>query len=333
MMTKCVQALALVFLLVGCQSTNDPSTQDQGPAEAGPLVIEDVVTLANGKVQLGVSPALGRVVWFSLAGQDNLIWMSDSSAYDDPVMRPEGEPYYNLGGDKLWATNQMLWPDATGNSPWPPDGVFDGGAWSVLEQSEHSLTIQSEPSPMFGAVALRTFVVLPDEASVQITNALHRFEPNPIPLTLWSVTQVRPPLRALLDIAAERPGLGGAYMVLTDESSAKVDGHVEMLNDEAALVWEQAGEPHAKLGAYGRWVAAVYDDVVFHQRVAFDLHGAYPDRSSVQLYRAGEYTELETLSPLVQLAPGQELTNTVVWTLYPVPEASADAFLLERDTD
>ena len=172
--------LALVLtaaaILQGCSSSK-PVAAESAPKPV--LTFEDQITLDNGEVRLGVSPSIGRVVEFGFSDGPNLIWINTEAVYDDPVagVAVTDQQYYNLGGDKLWPTAQPLWKLATGNNNWPPDGVIDGGPWSVRRQSENSVTIESAPSPHYGIVVLRTFTLVPDKPRVVIQNLIHRIEP------------------------------------------------------------------------------------------------------------------------------------------------------------
>ncbi len=324
-----VLGFAVVGLLWGCQSAAPVAESPTTKAPSAQIVFDDAVEITNGIVRLAVSPAAGRVVSFGYAGGENLLWINQDSIYDPPTV---ADAYYNIGGDKLWVAPQPLWKNAFGHDTWPPDGVLDGQAWTLVEQAADSLTIQSPESADYGVVVRRTFELPPKKSQAVITNAILRLRANPHPLQIWTVTQINEPLAAVLDVAADAPEMPTAFIKMTDETPAKVEGYVQTLGEGGAIEWTQQGNAHAKLGSLGRWVAGVYDGMIFRQSTDFDPNGAYPEASSVQVYRAGDYTELELLSPLIQLAPGETLTNTVTWALVEMnKEFDANAFLLAAD--
>ncbi|MEO1237368.1 MAG: DUF4380 domain-containing protein [Planctomycetota bacterium] len=307
-------------ILPACRSATPAPTAE--PAE--PIAFPDTVTIDNGLVRLGVSPAVGRVVDFGPSGGEDLIWTADVDLYDNPILGQDGQRYFNLGGDKLWIAPQPLWRNATGNDNWPPDGVIDGSPWTLLDHDpdQHTLSIQSPVSPHYGVVVRRDFQLTPGRAEAVVTNTVRRVEANPHPVQVWSVTQIVPPDVAVLDAAADRPAVIDPWFLMSNDP-AKTDGLVDPLGDADnpdASAWRQTGDAFAKIGSLGRWAAAVYDapdggGLVFRQSTAYDPQGAYPEASSVQVYRASDYIELELLSPLVQLTEGEELTNTVTWQL------------------
>lgn len=328
-----LKSLALMVMaaavLVGCQSAPPAAPVATPAVPAAQIVFEDAVEINNGVVRLAVAPSVGRAVAFGYLGQENLLWISTDDIYDTPA---GPETYYNIGGDKLWVAPQPLWKSAFGHDNWPPEGVIDGGAWTLVERETDSITIQSPESPHYGVVVRRTFHLPPSKSQAVITNQILRIKANPHPVQIWTVTQIKEPDAVVLDVAKDGPVMPDVFIKMTDETPAKVEGYVQTIGDGDAVEWTLQGNAHAKLGSLGRWVAGVYDGVIFRQSTSFDANAAYPEASSIQVYRAGDYTELELLSPLIQLAPGESLSNTVTWALVELSkEFDANSFLLASD--
>ena len=308
--------LLAVSSLAVCRS----AAEDLHPAPGEPLAVEDQITLDNGRLRVGVSAELGRVVDLGLSGGRNLLWMNGQAAGGEATQGDETrrKHYVNWGGDKIWPTPQIMWERATGNALWPPDGVLDGGAWSVTRHSDRSLTMESQQSPHYGIIIKRQVDLDTTEARVLITNTIRRVSRNPFPVHIWSVTQVLPPRLVLLNIEPQRPMQQPLVQMLSKNTSERLKDHLDINPQRDVVTW-RIGPDHAlKIGTFGNWIAAVYDEVVFLQSSQLDPDGAYPDLSSMQCYLGEGYVELETLSPLVQLAEGEETTNRVEWRLVPV---------------
>ena len=293
-------------------------------ADGTELTFPDAVTIANGDVRLAFSPGAGRVVDFGRAGGPNLLWVAgpDPSPVEGADRLSPGEPraYYNLGGDKAWMTVQSLWERAFGKQGWPPDGVVDGRAWTVVERGDRRLVCESAESPHLGVVVRRTFALDDAGPVVRITNDLRRVRANVFPLTVWTVTQVRHPEFVLLG-TADAPPAAWADDPKSPPDTTPVDG---------ALLWtvpaDRAGLAQ-KTATTGGWVAGSFgDDLggdVFLQSTAVDPDGSYPDGTNAQSFLFSDYVELELLSPSSHPKPGESLKNRVTWRLIPREGRSA----------
>lgn len=272
------------------------------------------VTLANDNLYLTVIPEIGRITAFGRTGQPSLIWLDDSQA---PAQAQRDGNWVNWGGDKVWPAPQTVWKWAFGGE-WPPDGVIDGQAWTLLDQAPDHLTLESRVNPQLHVQVRRRIQLMPDR--VEIQNTLTQLRPSPYPVCIWSVTQVRLPRFALLDCDPASP-LPEPYLPLMNRR--QFDHHwVSPL--DSAIQYQGPDDKGTKIGTLGRWVAAVYDQLIFLQSTDFHPAAMYTDGSSLQVYQSPDYMELETLSPNQHLKPGQTITNTVTWRLLDRPPGSPE---------
>lgn len=299
--------VVVITLIITVLQVGAAPGQDTRPAEQK-ITFDDAIRLENDHVRVDVAPSVGRIVWFSRPGGDNLIWINDETAVADS----DGQ-YIAYGGDKVWPAVQSMWERATGNKNWPPEGVIDGKPWTLIEASNHHCIIESEVSPAYGVKVRRTIIIDPDAPIVNIANAMTRAQPSIYPVHIWSVTQIIPPDYAMLDIAEKRVQKDPA-VVLFDPEDTYGDG-VTTLPGQTAVAWHDRHEGGNKIGTLGEWVAGVYEDQIFLQKTYHHAPGAYPDGSSAQLWVQDGYTELELLSDQVHLQPGESLKNVVEWRL------------------
>jgi hypothetical protein len=74
-----------------------------------------------------------------------------------------------------------------------------------------------------------------------------------------------------------------------------------------------------KIGALCKqgWAAYRRADQLYVKRFAYEADARYPDYGcNVETYTNADYVELESLSPLSQLAPGATATHTERWQLF-----------------
>jgi hypothetical protein len=293
-----------------------PATQPAtAPAVDTRLVFDDAIALTNPLIRLEVSPSVGRIIHFGPTGGANLFWINTERGVEKGPTRGE-LTYRNYGGDKIWPTLQAIWPRAYGGQgQWPPDGIIDGQAWTLIDRSERRLVMQSPQAAHLGIQVKREIELHETEPRVTIRNTITRQKANIFPVHVWTISQVRWPNYVLMDVAHDRT-MDQTWIPMGGKN---VETLVQPIGDDAAIRFDI--EPKRgggnKVGTLGRWLAAVWDDHIWYQWTDFDPAGMYPDASSVQIYYDGNYTELELLSPMLHLKPGESLSNTVTWQLTP----------------
>jgi hypothetical protein len=83
-----------------------------------------------------------------------------------------------------------------------------------------------------------------------------------------------------------------------------------------------------KIGVRNRagWAAYATATSLFLKRAAFAEEPSYPDfGSNTEVFTAGDFIELESLSPLRSLGPGETLEHVERWMLGDAPEGGASA--------
>lgn len=324
---------------VACAQGQDPSPLQEPSmkvpaASTDNVVVEkieyqkwkDAWRIRNGACEMVVVPQISRVMHFALPGGKNILWLNEKML--GLVIPQDNGQWNNMGGDKVWPTEQGLWPKYGVKNGWPPPYWFDCCA-STVEPIKGGLRLTSSPSPTFGAVCVREFVMDETRPLVHISQWYSKTEGDAAPMTFWTITQVRQPLFAMLP-------LGGA-----DEKGLRYRPMGSGLKPDfskvcPSLIWLQnSAKDSQKAGVTadadlaGGWVAAAWDNVVFVESHKLVKDGKYPDGNcGGELYtapaEAGSYVEMELLSPLTTLAKGQKLRDDTVWQLIPLDQKPVD---------
>src|ERR1041384_218159 len=80
------------------------------------------ILVSNGRVEAVIVPAIGRVMQFRFAGEeDGPFW--ENSAMTGKAPDPAATEWGNFGGDKTWPAPQSDWPKTTPRA-WPPPVAF-----------------------------------------------------------------------------------------------------------------------------------------------------------------------------------------------------------------
>ena len=103
------------------------------------------------------------------------------------------------------------------------------------------------------------------------------------------------------------------------------------------------GRQDAKFGSVNKmgvlnkqgWAAYYLDNTVLIKKFAYEASALYPDFGcNNEVYINGAFLEVETLSPLLTLAPGETAEHTEYWSLHSaetmktMSEASIDRHIL-----
>jgi hypothetical protein len=263
---------------------------------------------------LVIVPAIGRVMHFSLSKKENVIWINGALA-GQTVSKDDGQ-WHNFGGDKVWPTQQSLWQQYTQKNAWPPPYQFDC-APATAEPIPGGVRLRTMHSPHFGASCVREFVLDPHKPLVRIKESFEKTEGAPAEMTLWSITQVRKPLFAMLPLGNPIGGKPFKSLGQTPLDFQMINGLFVIKNDERT--GQKVGTAADANNSDG-WVAAVYDGVALLKSHPLQKEGGYPDGGCPQeLYTAdagnGSYVEMELLGPLRKLESGAKLVDSEVWQL------------------
>jgi hypothetical protein len=269
----------------------------------------DCLRLANGEIELIVSTAYGpRILFYGFAGGENILgWHGEAKVQ---TALGEWRPY---GGHRLWiAPENMPLSYAPDNSPveYFAENDFNVRFVQPLEnetqtQKEIVLTIGEKGS----------------EATVEhrITNR----GAAEIEIAAWALTIMRGGGEAIIPNESFKPYSGenllpvrsAAFWSYTDLTDSR--WHIE--KDFIRLsVDENKPEPQ-KIGVLNRqgWTAYARRELLFVKRFDFVENAAYPDmNSNTEIYTAGSFVEVESLSPLRRLAPGESLAYAELWQLF-----------------
>lgn len=339
----------LLYLLVGCgggvqqaqpRRTTPSITggyEERGgalavrPAEQSQALEADyyghqALRLFNGLVTVTAVPEFGgRVMEYKLGDKD-LLWanLAEVQASRTLAARPGGErEWRNWGGYKVWPAPQERW----GGPPDPPGSSLDGGRWVGRVTKPRGEVVEVElTSPPDASVTglqitrrLRLFV---NSTRLQVTETFKNVSARQIEWSIWDVTQVPGALspgekfseqaRIYFPLNPESRFAGG-YRTILDKPSSQ--WRVE--NGLLEVIYRRET---GKIGAdsVGGWIAYVDGQSSFTYAKRFDVTpgGNYPDGGcTVEVYTSGElpYMEVEVLSPLHRLAPGESASFTQSW--------------------
>lgn len=270
-------------------------------------------SLENQFLRLDYLTTIGpRLVRLVPAGtKTNLLAETPDAGWETPFGL-----YHLRGGHRLWAAPQddvrTAIPD---NGPIQVETLPDGVRLIQPPETHTGLSKTIE-------VSLHT-----QRAALTITHTLTNRSTVPIELAPWAITQLPHGGRHMIPQQDPRPNLdrNQPNRMLTLWTYAHWDDPRLKISQDFLTVKAMPGKTEFKIGTANRagWAAYGWRDFVFCKRFTPSA-GPYPDGgSNTEIFVNDVFTELETLGPLVHLAPGESVALIEAWEIYQKPDLPA----------
>ncbi len=317
-----------LFFNLLCSDKSDvakPKTSEEGVTKMKWNGWDNSYQITNATTKIIVVPAIGRIMYYGLKEGSNVLW-NDPQLYGKtlPTDLQSIKTWSNFGGDKVWPTPQDDFGKINGMT-WPPDPWFDGAPHTVKEL-EDGVEITSPVSDFCGAQSIREIRLDKESSRLTINQRIKKLKKaqirsvEPIRHIIWNVTQIISPSQALFNLNSNSKFQQGYYIFPTGGAdNFTVEGNTGIFVPHASNA-QKAGADSDK------WLAAIFDNVVIGEFFTFDPAGSYPDNGcSAEVYTSSDYTEIELLSPMQYLDINQEISFTIEWELYQLPDNAKSA--------
>lgn len=283
----------------------------------------ECLRLSNPKIDLVITTVIGpRIIRAGFVGERNEFWEKP----EDQGKRG-GEDWRIYGGHRLWHS-----PEAMPRSYCPDNGPIQvdplPGGVRLIQPTEAATGIRKEIDVQ----------VSPKEAYVRVTHRLRNDGLWPIELAAWALSVMAPGGQAVVPMPTRShpDGLLPNRTLTLWPYADMTDPRVTWGSRYVLLRHSANAESAFKLGASVKdgWTAYVRDDVCFLKVFDYAEDGVYPDGGcSVEAYTNSDpnMLELETLSPLELLEPGDELEHVEHWFLHKgINPSAGEAWVMEQ---
>lgn len=273
------------------------------------LGLPNCYKLSNGVVEVVVTTDIGpRVLHYGFRDGENIL----GEAAEAVVTTALGD-WKPWGGHRLWTAPEAN-PRSYAPDNAPVDFAFEG-------ETAVRLTARTEPHT---GIQKELFVALDAEgAGVTLRHQITNRNLWAIESALWGLTIMngergeavipQEPYRSWGNaLLPARPLVLWHYTDLSDPRLTLGRKLIRLRADAAAA------EPQ-KIGARDKqgWAAYLRDTTLFVKEFGYEEGGSYPDYGcNVEVFTAGLYIELESLSPVHRLEPGMAAEHVERWTLF-----------------
>ncbi len=267
----------------------------------------ECVEIANEHLTLLASVSVGpRVLSLKTKRGNNLFAELPDLTLDCP-----GTGLFHLyGGHRLWYA-----PEEPRITYLPDDSPVQ------VQAIENSVHITQDIEAQTGIQKEIEIRLVDDNAEVEVRHTITNTGDREQALAPWAITQLKPGGIGILPLFGggnpDNPTLPDRSIVLwpyTDIASQYITW-----GNQQILVRAQMQDGMLKLGFPNPagWIAYWIEGTLFVKRAAYDPQAAYFDfGSSTQCYCNPHFIELETLAPIIKLAPGKCVEHVEQWQVY-----------------
>jgi hypothetical protein len=264
------------------------------------------IELSNGGANVIAAADFGpRIVSYSLSGGENVLgWHPDAAVQTD---LGTWKPY---GGHRLWMAPENM----------PLSYAPDNEPVQIEEHGELSLSLSAKEDA--AGIEKRITLTLAESGSQltlehQITNRGEAREAS-----AWALTIMAPGGEAVIP---NEPFAPYSHETLLPVRSLAVWSYTDFTDprwtftkDEIRIRVDESLGHQQKIDILNKqgWAGYRLGDVFFSKSFEYVEGASYPDmNSNTEIYTAGGFVEVESLSPLIRLETGESITYTETWEL------------------
>ena len=252
------------------------------------------LTMRNLSLEVIITPGINRIMSLRrLHSGANMLWNSWHHRYP---------PWINYGGSKLFPAPQADW-----KYPWPPNRDVDQIPGEARVNGQHKLTLNTPYCKEYGISFEREFTLHPVLPLLTLRETIINRSDRERNWGIWEISQLNPGGEMLIPFCT--PGDEAEIKGLKEFGSRR-HGSMLYVRDCQRKI---KGFFHSPLGIIGYLWGG---DVLWRFSPPADNGMDYPrgERSLTFFSGVGVF-ELEAVSPLWQLRPGERRSFTHIWYL------------------
>lgn len=262
--------------------------------------------LTNGEVELVTTADVGpRVIRYGFVNGPNLF-----AEFPDQLGRSGEDSWMMRGGHRLWMAPEIV-PETYALDNGPIKATVDGQVITLLQPVEPETSLQKEISLQLAA-----------DGSVTVTHRIENAGSKTRHLALWALSQMAsggsgiaifPPRGCHEEcLQPTNPLVMWAYTDFSDQRWRFTKKYLILKQNPADHSPQKAGLFHENTAA-----AYLLGTDLFVKRAHANPALPHPDfHCSFEIFTNGDFLELETLGPLVDLAPGSSVSHLEHWSLH-----------------
>lgn len=267
--------------------------------------------LVNGDARLVIPTAFGpRVLFYALDGGENVFGWHPGAKVETEF--GTWKPY---GGHRLWAAPENM----------PLSYAPDNSPIEIETKGDLTLVVKGEVTPATSLQKELTITLDAAGSGVTVDHKITNHGESPVEISAWALAIMCPGGEAIVPNEPSAPYNSDNLLPVRSMAlwpyTDFTDPRWTFDKDTIRLKCDERLGNQQKFGVLNKqgWVGYQMDEVMFIKRFDFVNEAVYPDmNSNTEVYTAGGFIEVETLSPLEVVEPGGVMEYQERWHLEPI---------------
>ena len=268
---------------------------------------KNCIEISSGNFRVIVSTEIGPRVIGAFYGKSKNLFHVDPALAGTKAENG----WVNYGGHRLWHS-----PETKERTYEPDNGE---NKVTVIETEEGGYEFLTPPNPVTGIS--KSLAVIPyDEETFQVIHTIRNDGVWEIEAAAWALSVMAPGGVAIAPQNKNEFALLPSTFYSLWPYTKMNDPRIVWGNEFLMVRQDPKAKGPMKVGfnCQDGWLAYVNQGVAFIKQFIYEEDETYPDNGcSVEIYTNKDMLEAETLSPLMLLAPGDEITHTELWSAIP----------------
>ena len=207
------------------------------------------------------------------------------------------------------------------------------GPWNGEVLGDYSLKITSQPDEKLGLQSTRIFTLDPKSSYLMVSQIMTNISDKETSYFFWGRTLVKLGGKIFMPVNPDSrfPDKWGRYIwgepVLFE--SDPIDPGIMVTDSFFTLIPDKAGNQKYGNDSKAGWMAYGYQGLLYIKKYGFfpeKQYGEHYGQTNVFYTNKKTFAEMEPVSPVANLMPGESYTYNEDWYLFEYPEASASGF-------
>ena len=269
----------------------------------------ECVCISNGKVKMLVTIDLGpRIIFYGIDGKNIMFedledTTSKGGEFFDENLKGEGI-WHLYGGHRLWKSPEYM------DTYYP-----DNKKVEVVKENDGSISFVSKVETTTKLQKIVN-VLMQEDGSIELTQRIvNMSDSDTTPISAWGLTVLDKKAKVEIPLSTQDTGFLPNRNIVYWSYDSVNDERISVFNDKIKIEQKDIVNP-IKIGTYVEGAIKVQVNGMQFSLSLDKKEGYYPDFSSnIECYTNNHILEIETLSPLQTLTPGEQIVHKEHWKI------------------